>query len=404
VPTRILEDVKVVEASQWVMGPGAAAILADWGASVVRIEHPQRGDPLRGTLPSMGWDTSEFDFYVEQNNHSKRSIGLDLGASGGREVLLDLIADADVFLTSFLEPARRRWGVTYDDLRARNPGIVYARTSGYGPHGPQAYAPGFDAISYWARGSVGYMATPEGGRARPMPAGGFGDVQGAVALAGGIAAALYRRTRSGEGALVDVSLLGLAAWDMYETLQATSVYQIDAKRDFKPGVITINPLTGVYPTRDGRDIALNMNQPDPFWPGFCAALAMEELEHDPRFESFNARADNHVELRQIITERFASRDLDDLVTCLAEHRCAFAPFKSPDEVLVDEQVQANGYLRAHPAGERFFVVASPVEFDEQYPPVVTAAPEVGQHTEEILLELGYEWDRIIELKDAGVIT
>jgi crotonobetainyl-CoA:carnitine CoA-transferase CaiB-like acyl-CoA transferase len=150
------------------------------------------------------------------------------------------------------------------------------------------------------------MASPEGDRARAMPAGGFGDVQGGMALAGGIAAALYGRSLSGVGALVDVSLLGVGLWDVYEVLQVADVYKIDPKTEFKPGAIPINPLTGVYATRDGRDIALCMIQSDPYWPGFCAALELSHLEADPRFASFEARADNREALRTIIVDFFAT--------------------------------------------------------------------------------------------------
>jgi crotonobetainyl-CoA:carnitine CoA-transferase CaiB-like acyl-CoA transferase len=399
----VMEGVKVVDASQWVMGPSAAVILADWGADVIRIEHPIIGEPLRGTLSSMGYDTT-FDFYIEQNNHSKRSVGVDLASPAGRDVFLELIAASDVLITSFLEPARQKWRITYEDLREVNPRLVYARTHGQGPRGPEAYAPGYDATSYWARGGVGFMATPEGGRARPMPAGGFGDVQGGLALAAGVAAALFRRSQTGEGGLVDVSLLGVGLWDMYEVIQVADVYGIDPKRDFKPGVIPINPLSGVYETADDRDIALCMVQPDPFWPGFCGALGWEHLVDDVRFHTFEARAANYDELAGLIRDHFRLHSMDDLCKRLLQFGCAFSAFKTPAEVPDDVQVQANGYLMPHPSVPDRFIVSSPVQFDGVPLSVKAPAASAGQHTEEVLLELGYSWEQIGDLKDQGAVT
>ncbi len=280
----ILEGVRVVEAAEWVMVPGAAAILAGWGAEVIKIEHPLRGDPLRGTLRSLGRET-DFNFYAEQNNHSKRSLGLDLNSEVGRSIFRRLVADADVFLTSFLEPARQRWGITYEDLAQINQRLVYARSSGQGQRGPDAYRPGYDTISYWARSGIGYLASPPNGEARYMPAGGFGDVQGAMALASGVVAALYRRERTGNGGLVDVSLLGVALWDIYEVLRVTRSLKIDAKSEFKPGGLPNNALTALYLTRDARHVALSMLDSDKYWHDFCIAIEKTELEYDPRFHT-----------------------------------------------------------------------------------------------------------------------
>ncbi len=398
----MLEGVRVIEAAQWVMGPSAAAVLADWGATVIRVEHPYRGDPMRGMLASLGYDNA-FDLYLEQHNHSKRSIGLDLGVEGGREVLLDLIADADVFLTSFLERPRQRWGITYEDLRARNPQLIYARTHGWGRKGPAADRPGYDAVAYWAGSGLGYMAVAKGARARPMPTGGLGDVQAGAMLAGGIAAALYGRTKTGVGALVDVSLLGMGIWATWESIQVSNVYGIDAK-DFRPdGMPGVNPLTGAYVTRDHRDVQLYMLESDRFWSGFCAALELGALETDPRFSSFEARNEHREELKRMIDDFFAAHDFADIDGRLSAQGCLFAVYSTPSEVAGDEQAHANRYLLPHPTVDGRIIVSSPVQFDEVPIEVTAPAPEVGQHTEEILLDLGYTWDQIIELKDRAVI-
>jgi crotonobetainyl-CoA:carnitine CoA-transferase CaiB-like acyl-CoA transferase len=399
----VMEGVRVVEAAQWVMAPSAAVILASWGADVIRIEHPTIGDPLRSLIPTLGLDAT-FDFYVENNNHSKRSIGLDLAKDAGRAVFLDLIADADVFVTSFLEPARQKWGITYEDLREINPRLIYARSHGQGARGPEAHSPGYDTISYWARSSAGAMAAAPGQRPGRAPANGFGDVQGGLALAAGISAALFRRSRTGVGALVDVSLLSVGLWDMYESIQIAHVYGGDPRLFYARGDMTTNPLVGRYQTADERDIQLCMIQSDPHWPGFCQALGWTNLVSDSRFSSFASRSANCADLAALIGERIGSLSLEDLSERLTANGCGYAVFKAPGEIPLDPQVQANGYLVPHPIQAGKFVVSSPIQIDGEPPLLQGAAPEPGQHTEEVLLELGYSWDTISELKEKGVVT
>lgn len=400
----VMEGVKVVEAATWVMGPSAGAILGGWGADVIRIEHPTQSDPLRTILPTMGWD-STFDLYVEQNNHSKRSIGLDLSKPEGREVFLQLIADADVFITSFLEATKKKWRIDYEDLRAVNPRLIYARTHGQGARGPEGGSPGYDPTSYWARSSVGFMSTGDGNRPTPTPSGGFGDVQGGLTLAGGIAAALFRRSRSGEGGIVDVSLLHVGMWAMYESIEMAAVYGIDPKRELRPlDVIPINPLVGIYETKDNRDIALSMIQADRHWADFCRAIGWEGLVDDPLFADFEARAENREELFSMIKEYFLTHTLEDLCERLFANHCVFAAFKTPGEIPDDPQVQANGFLSPHPTQPGRFLVSCPIQFDGEPLSVHSPAPEAGQHTEEVLLEMGYPWEKITELKDQGIVT
>jgi crotonobetainyl-CoA:carnitine CoA-transferase CaiB-like acyl-CoA transferase len=399
----VMEGVRVVEVAQWVMVPSAAAILAAWGADVVRVEHPKWADPLRGVLPTLGVDTS-FDFYVENNNHSKRSVGLDLATAEGRDVLLRLISDADVFVTSFLEPARERLGITHEELQAVNPRLIYARSHGQGARGPDAHAPGYDPISYWARSSAGYMATSPGMPPSRAPANGFGDVQGGLALAAGIAAALFRRSTTGEAPVVDASLLAVGMWDMYESIQIADVYGVDPRTFYGPQSAMVNPLVLTYQTADQRHVALCMMQSDVHWPGFCRALEWPDLVEDPRFDSLAARASNADELQGLISEHFGKRTLAEIADALSANGCGFAAHTSPFEVPADPQVRANGFLASHPSHPDRFVVANPVQFDGQPAPVRSAAPEPGQHTEEVLLELGYTWDEIGTLKEGDVVT
>lgn len=398
---KVLEGIRVVEAAEWVMVPSSASILADWGAEVIKIEHPLRGDPLRGTLNALGYQP-RFNVYAEQNNHGKKSVGIDLNNPRGREVLMRLIASTDVFMTSYRESARQRWGITYDDVRAVNPSIVYARSSGQGPRGPDAEERGFDAVSFWARSAMGHMAKGENPSYGAPPSAGVGDMQSGVALAAGIAAALVRRGRSGEGALVDVSLFGTAIYSMYEVLAMTAAYDVDKDPEYRTSQNPRNPLTGIFTTRDGRGVILCMIDSDRYWEGFCAAIDRPAMFADVRYRSFDDRSRNYVALRAEIEDAIGAVDLADLLESFRVHGCIGAPFRTPREVLADPQVEANGYFVRYPDGH--VIASSPVQFDGRANELDSGAPEVGQHTEEVLLDAGMSWDDIAALKDAHAIT
>ena len=210
----VLEGIKVVEVSMWAFVPSAGAVLADWGADVVKIE-PPTGDPIRGLVNAGVGPAEGLVFPWEVWNRGKRGMALDLNYPEAREIVLSLAAEADVFLTSYLPPTRRKLGIDIEDVQARNPAIIYACGTGQGPRGPESEKGGYDSISFWARGGVsGSVTPPDYPRPLPMPSGAFGDSLSGMALAGGIAGALVKRARTGEGSIVDASLLNTAMWCM----------------------------------------------------------------------------------------------------------------------------------------------------------------------------------------------
>ncbi|HEV7758194.1 MAG TPA: CoA transferase, partial [Acidimicrobiales bacterium] len=229
-----LSGIRVIEVAAWTFVPAAGAVLADWGADVIKVEHPVGGDPQRG-LVSMGLipgGPGAVNYIIEQPNRGKRSIGLDISTEDGRALLYQLVEGADVFLTSFLPETRQRLQIDEDHIREVNPGIVYARGTGQGPKGPDAGKGGYDGATYWARGGVAHALTPAtseypiGGRAA------FGDLAGGMAIAGGIAAGLVQRATTGVGPTVDVSLLGLAMWVLSPDIVASGLYGGDPMPKF----------------------------------------------------------------------------------------------------------------------------------------------------------------------------
>ncbi len=400
-----LSGVRVLEVAAWTFVPAAGAVLADWGADVIKVEHPETGDPQRG-LVSMGLipgGPSAVNYIMEQPNRGKRSIGIDIGTDGGREVLYKLAESSDVFLTSFLPSVRQRLQIDVEHIRAVNPRIVYARGSGQGPHGADRDKPGYDGSVYWGRGGVGHALAP--GDAK-FPIGGrpaFGDLAGGMAIAGGIAAGLLQRANTGVAPIVDVSLLGLAMWQLSPDIVASGLYGGDPMPKFTRSA-SPNPLVGSYRTSDGRFITLMMLQADRFWPEFCTCVGRPDLVDDPRFADGASRFANREACVQEFDELFASRTYDEWKATLADLSGAWAPVQMPSELADDPQVVANGYLgHVHrDDGKEYDLVVNPVQMDETADQL-RPAPEHGQHTEEILLELGLDWDAIIAHKEAGDI-
>jgi crotonobetainyl-CoA:carnitine CoA-transferase CaiB-like acyl-CoA transferase len=398
-----LSGFRVLEVASWMFVPSAGAVLADWGADVIKVEHPVTGDPQRGLITSgvMAGGELNVNFMMEQPNRGKRSIGIDLRSPEGLEVLYALAETADVFLTSFLPAARQE--IDVEHLRARNPDIIYVRGSGTGQRGPERERGGYDAAAYFARGGHAVCLTPDQDDYPINPRAAYGDLPGGQTIAGGIAAALFRRERHGVPSVVDVSLLSCAMWTLSPDIVASKLFGFP-KMPRGDRADSPNPLVCTYKTADGRFINLTMLESDRFWPDLCQRTGHPELAEDPRFDTAANRSEHRRECVAALDEVFAARTLDEWKEALAEASGVWAVYQDPLELHDDPQAQENGYLAEVPTGDgrSFTLVANPVQFDEA-PATLTRAPEHGQHTEDILLELGLEWEAIIRLKESGAV-
>jgi len=403
--TAILNGVKVVEVAAWTYVPMAGAVLAEWGAEVIKIEHPETGDPQRGLVSSgLVPGGGGVNHMIEVPNRGKKSVGLDMASPGGREVLLRLVAEADVFLTNFLPAVRRKLGIDVDDIRAANPNIIYVRGSANGQRGPEAERGGYDLATFWSRGGSADIATPPGQDypfMQPGPA--YGDVLGGLTLAGGVTAALLHRDRTGEALVVDNSLLAMGMWATGATLAGAGLFGID-RLPFSAHDQMPNPLVNYYRTKDDRYLLLNMLQYDRFWPELVTAAGRPELADDPRFNTGKAMFEHRVECIEVLDDLFASRTLEEWKSALAHVKGVWAPVQRASEILDDPQAKANGYLVdvEAPDGSSFRLVPSPLQFNET-PPTLTRAPEHGEHTDDVLQSLGLRMDEILELKVQGAV-
>jgi crotonobetainyl-CoA:carnitine CoA-transferase CaiB-like acyl-CoA transferase len=402
----IMDGIKVVEVASWTYVPVAGAVLAEWGADVIKIEHPESGDPQRGLAASGLVPTGPggVAHMMELPNRGKRSIGLDLGTAEGRTILLELSATADVFLTNFRPQARRKLAIDVEDIRAVNPSIIYVRGSGQGQRGPDAEMGGYDGCTFWGRGGPSdIISDPDDGYPIAQPGPGFGDVLGGLTIAGGISAALFHRERTGEAVVVDNSLLATSMWATGASSLAAGLFGVDRlpRRDRTE---TPNPIVGTYRTADGRFISLVMLESDRYFGDLVTLLGRPELATDPRFSDAAARAANSAACVGALDEAFAQKNLADWKPILAKAKGVWAVVQTPSELLVDPQALANGYIRDVEAksGTVFRMVPSPLQFDER-PPDLTRAPDHGEHTDEVIGELGYDQDALLELKIKGVI-
>jgi crotonobetainyl-CoA:carnitine CoA-transferase CaiB-like acyl-CoA transferase len=401
----VLEGVKVVELSMYAFAPSAAAVLADWGADVVKVVPPTVADPMMGTpIARLPERDVGVEFMWEIMNRGKRCIGLDVSHADGQQVLHDLVAGADVFVTNLLPDARRRFRVDTDDLFAVNGRLVYARATGHGDKGDERDRGGYDVTDFWARTGVGHAASQVSTEFVPLLGPAFGDLTSGAFLAGGIAAALFRRERAGRGAVVDVSLLSSGMWVLSPGVVGSLLYDIDTIPRFRHAEAP-NPLVAVYTTRDGRQLYLGGIQTEGHFENFCEVVDRRDLLDDPRFATGSARLAHAAECVVVLDEIFGRRTLAEWTQQLTKLTTPWMVVQTAAEASRDPQVVANDMVvdvAVDGARRTFPLVASPAQFDG-LPPTLTRAPEHGQHTEEVLEELGRSWDEIAELKQRGAV-
>ncbi|MCK9902206.1 carnitine dehydratase [Parafrankia colletiae] len=403
--TGVMEGVRILEVAEHTFVPAASALLADWGAEVIKIEHVERGDAMRG-LAAAGVVPVPADVHVllEHSNRGKRSLGLDLTSAEGRDLLYRLAATSDVFLTNKLPKVRTKLRIDVESIRAHNPRIVYVRGTGQGERGPDADRGSYDSLAFWARAGIAAGLTrPEYGHVPSPPAPGFGDSIGAMTIAGGIMGALFHRERTGVASIVDVSLLGTGLWAMGQALGLSLL--LDLPWEPPPLNALANPLVGNYLTKDGRWLAFSCLQAGRYWPPICEVIGRPELAVDPRFAGHAALRDNSAEAIALLREAFAERTLEEWRSRLADFVGQWAVVQDTREAAVDAQAVANGYIQdcATAAGVPFQLAAAPVQFDEQ-PPPAHRAPQFNEHGDAILAELGLDWDTVVDLKVRGVVA
>ena len=397
-----LAGVRVVELGIWVAVPAAAAVLADWGAEVVKIEPPD-GDPLRG-LAATGLVPYQPDVNpaFQLDNRGKRSVTIDLRTEGGRAVAHGLVRRADVFLSNLRRRKLAALGMDYATLREVNPRLVYAGLTGYGTEGPEQDRAAFDYAAFWARaGVMASLGEPEGPPPTQRP--GMGDHMTGLGIAGAIAAALFARDRTGIGQEIRTSLYENGLWMLASDVQVaitTGYCHMPGGRAAAP-----NPLFNFYRTKDNRWLHLVMLQPDRHWAAFCRALGRDDLRDDARFANALIRFQHSRELIAILDPIFASRPLEEWARILDAEDCYWGRVQTVAEVADDPQAAALGAFAdaALPDGRPLRVVRSPIGFGATPAAVQGPAPELGQHTEEVLLEAGYDWEEIARLKDAGAL-
>jgi crotonobetainyl-CoA:carnitine CoA-transferase CaiB-like acyl-CoA transferase len=402
--TRPLEGIKVVEVAMWAFVPAAGGMLCDLGASVIKIE-PTTGDPLRGLkIQAASGATNGFDMSWEAYNRGKRSVALDLRQPAGVEVLYKLIADADVFLTNLLPPSRRKMKIDIEDIRARNPNIIYAVGSATGRRGPEGEKGGYDSISFWARGGVSASVTPAGAAYPAQPPGpAYGDVTSGAMLAAGVSAAIAQRAMTGHASVVDVSLLGTAAWSMQRSImQATAQGVRSLTRPDRSQAM--NPLVNIYRTADDRYLSLCMLQSDKYWGRFCELAGRPDLVTDDRFLNSETRARNGAAGVAALDALFATRPLAEWREILHRQDGQWEVVQDVGDIKDDPQIQANEILQPvdYPDGRQLHMVSVPAQFDGA-PLRARPAPAVGAHSDEVLESLGYDEQAIIDLKVAGVV-
>jgi crotonobetainyl-CoA:carnitine CoA-transferase CaiB-like acyl-CoA transferase len=405
-----LKGIRVLEVAQFTFVPSAGAVLADWGADVIKIENPVTGDAQRGLVTVLGRSASKpgasFAPIVEAPNRGKRSVGLSLALDQSRPAFEELVRRSDVLLTNHLPQTRAKLRIGVDDVRCINPDIIYVVGSGFGARGSDRDAGAYDATAFWARGGSADGVTADDADAPAfMPAGAYGDNIGGITIAGAVAAALVGRQATGEPSVIDVSLLAVGAWTMQFDVNLAMQYGCALPKVDSRTPATGNPLTGAYRCADGRFVQLSMLQPTRYWPQFCRLFGMDAAADDPRFASLESLAANADEAVALVADAIGCRTLDECKRLLNQASGPWAQVQNAWEVANDESLIVNGRIAevVDAQGSTQKLVASPAQFDEAAADL-RRAPMFAEHTDEVLRELGIGEDELLDLKFDGAIT
>ena len=406
---QVMSGVRVLEVAQFTFVPAAGAVLADWGADIIKIEHPVRGDTQRGFLNVTGIPSDPNRFMLmEHPNRGKRSVGIDLSTKEGQELLYEIAKTCDVFLTNYLPSVRQKNKFDVEHIRAANPDIIYARGSAFGDKGPERDVGGFDSTAFWTRSGVARAVTPAAlGGVLGQPVAAFGDSIGGMNIAGGISAALFHRERTGEAVELDVSLMSTAWWAMGAGVDIAIESGICMQAQMPiSGSVHGNPFVGNFTCADGGVINLATLTPGNYIVDLFTHLGVPDAANDERFSTGEALMRNWEAASDLLAEAFAKEPFSYWREHLRTYKGQWAAAQSMLELASDEQALANDMLfEVEPSdgSAPMKLVRNPVQFNHQ-PVTSTRSPQASEHTETFLMEIGVEWDRIEELKALGAIA
>jgi crotonobetainyl-CoA:carnitine CoA-transferase CaiB-like acyl-CoA transferase len=395
-----LAGIRVLEVANWLAAPAGCALLADAGADVIKVETPG-GEPYRAYRGGGGVDLPYNPFF-ELDNRGKRAITLNLDNTDARGIIYRLIGESDVFVTNLLATRRERYGLTYEELKEHRPDLIFVSVTGYGSWGPDRDRAGYDYAAFWARsGIMNLLGEPDSPPPPQRP--GMGDHTTALAVAGAVSLALFNRERTGKGEQIDISLNNTGIWALAIDVQMALTTGRSPERLSRHDVP--NPIWNSYETGDGRWIQLVMLVADIYWPKLCRAIGRPDLEKNPRFDSLAKRTENREELIQLLDSVFAEKTLAEWTELLDREGCIWAPAQTIAETIGHPQTVArNAFTEVdHPTHGRLKLVDTPIKFAGAHVSARGPAPELGQHTEEVLLEAGYSWEEIAELRSVGVL-
>ncbi|HMG34399.1 MAG TPA: CoA transferase [Blastocatellia bacterium] len=399
----LLSGLRVIDCGTYIAGPATAVMLSDFGAEVIKVERPGGGDPYRylSFLPGMAVSEHNYCWLLDARN--KRSLALDLRHPEGKSILRTLVAAADVFITNYPPDLAAKLQVRYEDIGSENPRLIYAHITGYGETGREAHRPAYDATAYWARSGLTNILFDLTTATAATPCG-TGDHPVALALFGAIMLALYQRQLTGRGANVSTSLLATGAWSNSCQIQAALLAAEFPQR--RTRFTTLNPLVNGYQSRDHRRFLLCCLDTARDWKRICAVIERTELIDDLRYSAPEARSERGEEIVALLDSAFATRDLEEWQRRFAEHDVIWGLIPTIDNVARDPQMHAAGIFAEldHPELGSVQTVNNPINFNGVTKEKPKLAPDVGQHSREILRELGYEDQAITKLIDRGVVA